>query len=174
MGDHEHADSLIDRIVQREGGFVNNPSDKGGATKYGITQGTLSAWRGVPVSVSDVERLTVPEASAIYLKRYITDPGLDCITDPELRELMVDFGVLSGPKRAIIGLQTALGITADGSFGPASRAALAAHKNPEALYYKVKCERLEQFIRILANPSQAVFATGWANRLDEFLRTSKT
>lgn len=167
MGDHEHADSLIDRIVQREGGFVNNPADKGGATKYGITQGTLAAWRGAPVTVADVERLTVAEASAIYLKRYITDPGLDGIKDPALRELMVDFGVLSGPKRAIMGLQKALGVTADGDFGPASRAALAAHTNPEALYYKVKCERLEQFVRILADPSQAIFATGWANRLDE-------
>lgn len=163
---------LIADIVRREGGFVNHPNDAGGATKYGITIGTLASWRGVPVSVDDVANLTVEEASAIYEKRYLKEPGLDLITDPELKALLVDFGVLSGPRRAVQGLQKALGFPdneCDGDFGPKSKAALAANSNSEALFYSVKCERLEQFVRILANPSQAVFANGWANRLDEFV-----
>ncbi len=162
---------LIADIVRREGGFVNDPNDAGGATKYGITIGTLASWRGAPVTVEDVRNLTVEEASAIYEKRYIKEPGLDTITDPALRALLVDFGVLSGPRRAVQGLQKALGFSdadCDGAFGPKSKAALAADSNPVALFYKVKCERLEQFIRILANPSQSGFANGWANRLDEF------
>lgn len=171
MSPEKSSQALIEGIVQREGGFVNNPNDRGGATKYGITIATLASWRGAPVSVEDVSNLTVAEAAAIYEKRYILDPGLDTVLDPQLRELLVDFGVLSGPKRAVIGLQKALGFPGaqcDGSFGPASRAAMAAVKNPEALFYKVKYERCEQLLRICANPSQAVFANGWANRLDHF------
>jgi lysozyme family protein len=165
------AQALIEGIVQREGGFVNNPNDAGGATKYGITIATLAAWRGSPVSVEDVRNLTVAEAAAIYEKRYIVDPGLDSVLDPQLRELLVDFGVLSGPKRAVMGLQKALGFSdaeCDGMFGPKSRAALAAVTNIKALFYAVKCERLEQLLRICANPTQSVFANGWANRLDHF------
>lgn len=171
MAPEKSSQALIEGIVQREGGFVDNPNDRGGPTKYGITIATLASWRGAPVSVDDVRYLTVAEAAAIYEKRYILDPGLDAVRDPELRELLVDFGVLSGPKRAVIGLQKALGFPdaqCDGLFGPASRAALAAAEKDPALYYKVKCERLEQLVRILANSSQSVFAIGWANRLDHF------
>lgn len=171
MAVEKSSHELIEGIVQREGGFVNNPNDNGGPTKYGITIATLASWRGVPVSVEDVRNLTVAEAAAIYEKRYILDPGLENVKDPALRELLVDFGVLSGPKRAVAGLQKALGFSdadCDGQFGPKSRAALAADTNPVALFYKVKCERLEQLLRILSNASQAVFANGWANRLDHF------
>lgn len=167
---------MIEDIVRREGGFVNNPNDRGGPTKYGITQATLASWRGRPVSVDDVANLSTAEAAAIYEKRYILDPGLEGIRDPKLRALVADFGVLSGPKRAVQGLQKALGFPdaeCDGYFGPKSRAALAANTNPEALFLGVKCERLEQFVRILANPTQAVFANGWANRIDEFVYKDK-
>lgn len=171
MAEEKSAQALIEGIVQREGGFVNNPNDYGGATKYGITIATLAAWRGRPVTVEDVRNLSVAEAAAIYEKRYILDPGLDTVLDAKLRELLVDFGVLSGPKRAVEGLQKALKfspVDCDGLFGPKSRAALKASINIEALYYRVKCERLEQLLRLCANPSQAVFAAGWANRLDHF------
>jgi len=42
------AANVIYDLIEREGGFSNHPADKGGPTKYGITQQTLSEWRGVP------------------------------------------------------------------------------------------------------------------------------
>ena len=66
-------------------------------------------------------------------------------------------------------LQTAIGVTADGGFGPISKAALAKITNMPALFYRLKAERYESLLRYIGrDPSQAVFAQGWANRLDGF------
>ena len=167
-------DAMIDRLLEREGGFVNHPADRGGATNWGITQGTLAAWRGVAVSAADVQVMGKDEARAIYRDRYFTKPGFDAIADPELQELLFDYAVNSGPGAAAKGLQTALqgmGLykgNIDGGFGPKSQAALAACNNIPELYYRTKCERYELFLRFIGrDPAQAVFATGWSNRMDE-------
>jgi lysozyme family protein len=166
------ADALIASLIRREGGFVDHAADRGGATKYGITIGTLRDWRRAPVSRDDVQNLTVEEATEIYRSRYFTASGFDQIEDPKLQELLFDFAVLSGVPRATQGLQEALGPaagTADGVMGPKTMAALKNYQDDRRiLFLRVKCERLEQFVRILSNPSQSVFAQGWANRLDEF------
>lgn len=165
---------MIDRLLEREGGFVNHPSDRGGATNHGITQGTLAAWRGSPVSVDQVRALSKDEARAIYKDRYFTKPGFDVVTDPELQELLFDYAVNSGPGAAAKSLQTALqgmGLYTgpiDGGIGPMTRQGLRACKNIPELYYRVKCERYELFLRFIGrDPAQAVFATGWSNRMDE-------
>ena len=46
--------TLIAELIQREGGYVDDPDDRGGPTKYGITLATLQAWRHTPVSAADV------------------------------------------------------------------------------------------------------------------------
>jgi lysozyme family protein len=167
-------DTMIDRLLEREGGFVNHAADRGGATNYGITQGTLAAWRGSPVSVSQVQALRKDEARAIYRERYFDGPGFGGIEDPELQELIFDYAVNSGPGAAAKSLQTALrdmGLykgAIDGGFGPLSQGALKACRNIPELYYRVKCERYELFLRFIGrDPAQAVFATGWSNRMDE-------
>jgi lysozyme family protein len=167
-------DQLIDRLIQREGGYVNHASDRGGPTNFGITQATLAAWRERPVSAADVQAMGKDEAKAIYRDRYFTRPGFDGVQDPELQELVFDFAVNSGPGAAAKGLQTALkdmGLyqgAIDGGFGPQSQAALRACRNIPELYYRLKCERFELFLRFIGrDPAQAVFATGWSNRMDE-------
>lgn len=167
-------DDLIDRLIQREGGYVNHPADAGGPTNFGITQGALAEWRGHAVSAADVQALTKEEAREIYKDRYFARPGFGAIEDPELQEFIFDFSVNSGPGAAAKGLQTALAGMGlykghiDGGFGPLSQAALKACQNVPELYYRTKCERYELFLRYIGHdPSQAVFATGWSNRLDE-------
>lgn len=162
-------DDLISRVIQREGGFVNNPADAGGATKYGITKATLTGWRKSYVSDSDVEAMTEEEARAIYRAVYFDRPGFGAITYPPLLEFLFDFGVNSGPAAATKALQAALGVDADGVFGPISRAALGRCTNLQALFYRLKCERYELLLRFIGrDPAQAQFAAGWANRLDQF------
>jgi lysozyme family protein len=162
-------DALIDRVIQREGGYVNNPNDAGGPTKYGITLATLHGWRHAPVSAADVKNLTTNEAILIYRSQYFTKPGLDAVKDPGIQEFLFDYGVNSGPGAAVRALQTALGVTADGDFGPASRAALDKINNQQALFYRLKCERYEMLLRFIgSSPGNAVFAIGWSNRLDQF------
>ncbi len=167
-------DDLIDRLIAREGGYVNHPSDNGGPTNFGITQAALSEYRGQSVSAFQVQAMTKDEARAIYKDRYFNKPGFGAIQDPELQEFIFDFAVNSGPGAAAKGLQTALrdmGLykgRIDGGFGPLSQAALKACNSIPELYYRTKCERFELFLRFIGHdPAQAVFATGWSNRMDE-------
>jgi len=164
---NQNIEALITDVIVREGGFVNHQADRGGPTNWGITQGTLAGWRKRPVSVADVQALSKDEARDIYRANYFR--GLEGVTDPGVLNLLFDYSVNSGPGRAVKALQTVLGVTADGAFGPKSVAALAAIKDQSKLYWPLVCERLDNFLRIIGrDPSQHVFAIGWANRMLEF------
>jgi len=91
-----------------EGGYVNAATDAGGPTKYGITHKTLAAYRGVPsVSAAEVKALTLTEAEAIYRKNYWVQSGGDQLPIG-LDYMAFDFGVNSGPNRAVKELQQVL------------------------------------------------------------------
>lgn len=167
-------DDLISRVIEREGSYVDDPADRGGPTKYGITMATLYAWRKAPVSARDVEQLTADEARRIYRANYFP-AGFERIPEPALLELVFDYGVNSGVGAAVRSLQTVLQRSGyydgriDGDFGPKSAAALAKVQNWTALFYAVKCERYELLLRYVgAAPAQARFAIGWSNRQDGF------
>lgn len=166
-------DDVIARVIVREGGYVNDPNDAGGPTKYGITLATLHAWRNTPVGASDVQALTVTEASAIYKARFFP-PGIEAINNPIVLEEIFDYGVNSGVGAVVKSLQTILqreGLytaAIDGDFGPKSQAAAAQVANMAALFYALKCERYELEMRYIGSvPSQAKYAIGWANRNDQ-------
>lgn len=164
-----NTDDLIDEIIRREGGFVDDASDRGGATKFGITQATLESWRGRPVSRSDVEAMTRDEAELIYRTRYIRTPNFDKISDPMLRGLIVDAGVNHGVSRAAKWLQKAAGVTQDGKVGPQTLEAVNSGF-PSQIYMRVLAERIRFYGRIISNDhTQAKFAAGWLNRATEFL-----
>lgn len=161
-------DSMLNDLIKREGGFSHLPADKGGATKFGITQGTLAFYRGHAVSVDDVKNITELEAKDIYRKLYYIIPHIDKLPEP-LNNLIFDFGVNSGPSRAIIALQESLGVTADGVLGPITIAATLA-ANLHDLINKVTKWRIMMFARIVKkDPSQLVFLSGWLSRALEFL-----
>jgi lysozyme family protein len=165
-------DDVIDDIIRREGGFVDNPSDRGGPTKFGITQATLAEWRGSPVTANDVEALTVDEARSIYRALYIDKPGLDALPEP-LRGLVVDTAVQSGGKTAVRLLQTALGGPAvDGILGPVTMAAIQ-YANPALLYRKMLAGRIRYLGEVITvRPANAEFAKGWMARVAEFLENA--
>jgi len=158
-------DALIDDIIKREGSFVNHPADKGGPTKFGITQATLANWLGRTASTDDVKNLTQEEAKRIYQARYVA-PFMQLVYPP-LIEQCVDAGVNHGVGQAIKLLQRALGkpIVADGIIGPQTLAAVekADGNALTALYIAV---RLELYATILQrDSSQLAFAAGWMNRM---------
>lgn len=164
-----HHLELIDDILRREGGFVDHPEDRGGPTKYGITQATLADWRGETVSAEDVRDLTEAEAREIYLRLYVRDPRFDRIQHPRLRHLVVDCGVHHGPARAARWLQRAAGVTADGAVGPITLQAVAQASGGE-LYRQVLARRTRVIGRLITRkPSQAAFAAGWAARTAELI-----
>ncbi len=77
---------IAEDIVAREGGFVNDPDDPGGATNHGVTIGTLRRLgidvnRDTRIDVADVKALTRADAVAIYVEHYYTRPGISSLPD---------------------------------------------------------------------------------------------
>lgn len=169
-------------IKRWEGGFVNHPADKGGATNMGITLGTLADWRGTDVSVDDVRNLTRAEADEIFRTRYYA--MCRCGEMPERLALVVyNCAVLSGPKTAIKFVQEAfndLGLTVDGKGlevdGVLGRLTMGAVQQTDAnVLADAFMDRQEKYLRSLNTFS--TFGAGWLNRmasLREFVNTLPT
>lgn len=126
---------MLDALLRREGGFVDHPDDRGGATNWGITQSVARAhgWTG---AMRDLPRRT---ALAIYRQRYWVQPRFDAVAalSGEVAEALLDTAVNMGPGVAVMMLQRVLNalnrqqrdwpdVLADRRVGPATLAALAA------------------------------------------------
>lgn len=170
-------DKMLDDLLEREGGFVNHPADKGGATNHGITIGALSNWRKKDVTVADVENLTVDEAKIIYSTTYYQEPRINELP-PRLQPVVFDIAVNSGRLRAGLILQRALNnwgwsCTIDGIIGSgtlkAAREAMANTHEGDALIDTI-CDLREAFYVALCEkkPSQQVFLKGWLERAESF------
>ena len=155
---------IIDDIIDREGGDIksNDPHDRGGRTQYGISE------KSNPAAWAD-DRVTREEAREIYERKYLKGPGFDLISNPRLRDIMVDFGVTSGPHLAILKLQEILKVTQDGILGPKTLLALEAQES-RRLINKIALERVKMAGRIVKkDPSQLKWLGGWINRFSEFI-----
>lgn len=170
MTDKKAISEYIERVLDREGGYVDHPDDRGGPTNYGITQNTLSSWRGQPVSTEDVKLLSKSEASKIYRTRYWNAPGFGSLALPDLlAEAVFDTAVNSGPSRAVRMLQRCVGVSDDGIIGPVTAQAIqSAH--PARLTARYLAHRGLFYGEIIGrDSSQRSFRNGWANRLAEFI-----
>lgn len=121
-------------IVAREGGWVKDPDDPGGATNYGVTLTTLRRLgldldRDGTITEADLRRLTPDQAARIFLDHYYTAPGLETLPEP-LQPAVFDMYVNSGTNavRILQRLLNQMGhdLQADGILGPQTRA--AAHQ----------------------------------------------
>jgi lysozyme family protein len=148
-------------ILASEGGFVDDPHDSGGATNLGITRATLSGWLGRTASIADVEALTPAAAAPIYQARY-WNPSHACDCPAGVDLMVFDEAVNQGVGRAIASLQVALGITADGAFGAATKATLAA-ADPTSLIRAIAANREAHY---RAMPTFPRFGRGWLARLE--------
>lgn len=168
--------AIVDHILKSEGWpkYGNDPNDRGGPTKGGITLGTLQDFRGRAVGVEELQNLTEAEAREIYEWRYIVTPKFDQIADDLLRLQVVDAGVLSGPGRAVQWLQEAAGVAIDAALGPRTLAAVAAQP-AHAVALRFAAARIAGLARIVSrDPSQSKFVLGWMNRATSFLTHEAT
>lgn len=160
---------IIDRTIQREGGFVNHPSDPGGATNMGITRGTLSRFLGREASVDDVRELSHDGAREIYQKFYMTLPRFDEIEHEWLREICFDAGVLFGPGRAARWLQQAADVGVDGVIGPVTLGKVNA-MDARRLGLEVIAHWLRRHgDRVQRGASSPAFIGGWVRRASAHL-----
>jgi lysozyme family protein len=147
-------------MLKSEGGFVNHPSDPGGMTNLGVTKATWENWVGRESDEAEMRGLTPEKVEPLYKKKY-----WDAVRGDELPMgldyLMFDFAVNAGAGRAIKTLQTAVGVTPDGGFGPMTMAAVQA-VDPVELIERFS-QAKEDFYRSLN--TFATFGKGWLNRV---------
>ena len=143
------------RLINSEGGYVNDPADPGGETKFGISK------RSYPNV--DIATLTLEQAKAIYMRDFWAPLG---DADGAVKFQVFDFAVNSGIQTAIRKLQSAIGVADDGHWGAVSAAKLATMNRPSVLML-FAAERLD-FMRRLSTWPQ--FGNGWAGRIANDLR----
>lgn len=158
-------ESALGFVLGWEGGYVNDPDDRGGPTNHGVTQRTFNYYRnkkGLPPK--SVKKITVGEVKDLYRTQYWNRVKGDKL--PESLALTVfDFAVNSGPVRAIKHMQTCLKVTADGAIGPKT---LDAVNKTKDIYHLCNCiiDRREYFLRSIATGKRAKFLNGWLNRIN--------
>jgi lysozyme family protein len=153
-------------VLKWEGGNDDDPVDRGGRTSRGITQREYNAWRIEHGLVGrDVWTASDAEVKQIYHDEYWM-PEADGMA-AGVDYLFFDLKVTSGPNRAIVTLQRALGVGDDGRIGPITRTALAA-ADPATLVHNY-CEVKRQYYRdiVKSNPKQIKFLKGWINRAND-------
>lgn len=168
-------DEMLDEVLKSEGGFVNHPDDRGGATNMGITQATLGKFLGREATVEDVQEMTEETAREIYKHSFYSGPKIDRLPE-DIQSVVFDAAVNSGPGRSIKWVQQELNaqgygpLSEDGALGPKSiqAAATACEEKGGGEIARALVERRRQFLHnlIAQNPSQKVFEKGWMARLD--------
>lgn len=185
MKERTDVDRLIEALIEREGGYVDHPADRGGPTCFGITEAVarMQGYRG------PMRQLPREEAAAIYRRLYWLRPGFNEIAkrSPCVAAELFDTGANMGPAVAVTFLQRALtalncngkdypDLVPDGRIGAATLAALDAFlatrgKNlgETVLMRAIEALQGERYLRLAERrPANEAFLYGWlANRIGE-------
>ncbi|OYU37657.1 MAG: peptidoglycan-binding protein [Pseudorhodobacter sp. PARRP1] len=178
---------LAAAIVAREGGFVNDPDDPGGATKYGVTLNTMrrlgiDVTRDSRIDLADVRALTMAQAVDIYVEHYYRRTGVAALPEalqPSVFDMYVNAG--ANAVKVLQRLLTSMGFPcdADGQIGPQTiRAAqMAAEAAPSHIADAYGIARRNYYYALAdARPASRKFARrrdggkgGWITRAEEFI-----
>lgn len=179
--------ALAEDIVAREGGFVNDPADPGGATNHGVTLATLrrlglDVTRDSRIDTADVRALTSAQAVDIYMENYYRRPGVAAL--PELVQASVfDMYVNAGANavKVLQRLLTEMGFPCDpdGVIGPQTigAAQMAARAAPDYLADAYGIARRNYYYALAdLRPASRKYARrrdggkgGWITRAEEFI-----
>lgn len=130
-------------VLPIEGGYVNDPDDKGCATNKGITQSTYNNWlKSKGMTVKDVKNITVAEVKEIYYKNYWLAAKCDKMTE----------------KFAIVCFDTAVNM----GVGQVTEFLKAAKWSNTEAFYLARIRKYNEFAR---NKTQAKYLHGWLNRV---------
>jgi lysozyme family protein len=178
---------IAEEIVAREGGYVNDPDDPGGATNFGVTIHTmrrlgLDLNHDGRITSSDVRRLTQAQAIEIFLEHYFERP-LIAELPKGLQASVFDMYVNAGSNAVKIlqRLMVEMGyaVTVDGALGPQSIAAVRAAHNasPDHLVDAYGIARRNYYFRLADRRvasrkyarTRAGGKGGWIKRAEEFM-----
>lgn len=169
MTDQEVRALILDVIEDEGEEYTNRPDDRGGPTKFGITQRTLARYRKRPVTPADVAALTKNDAVAIYTALFVEPYNLGRFRERRVAELLYDLVVNHGPSGIGPIFQRALGVAEDGVVGPRTIAAADALTVDQFERRYVKARVLYYARIVKADPSQVSYIVGWMNRVTDFL-----
>lgn len=161
------------KLLTFEGGYVNNPVDRGGPTKFGVILKTWQEYgydkdKDGDIDIEDLKVITTSDAKAIAKKIFWDYFRADDIKNQSIAEMIVDWGYNSGRVTVARRIQRILGVTVDGVIGPKTLAAIN-QANQSKLFESIKKDRkefIEHLVRI--NPDQQIFYKGWMNRINKF------
>lgn len=149
----------VAKTLVHEGGFVDNPNDPGGATKYGITPADMPG--------TQIRDITTAQAVAYYSENYWKE-FYSQIVDQLLAEKLFDMGVLFGVKTAVKLLQITLvnkvSLVTDGEFGPGTLSAVNQNANLLPAYRTILINHCMSVVN--SRPETSVFVRGWVNRIN--------
>lgn len=149
-------DAYFSQVVVAEGGYVNDPDDPGGETKYGISK---RAYPG-----ENIKDMTLERAKEIYRRDYWGPAGCDTVPDP-VKLPLFDMAVNAGVKGAVVALQWAVGAVPDGILGPATIQSITS-MSPARLVARLCAHRLELMVNL---PTWPKFGKGWTMRVVKLL-----
>jgi lysozyme family protein len=175
------------QIVAREGGYVDDPDDPGGATQYGVTLATLRRLGhdldgDGRVTPADLRKLSRDQAAAIFVEHYFRRPRIDALPEavqPSVFDMYVNAG--ANAVRVLQRLLGAMGqrVADDGVIGPATIAAAAAAQAaaPDHLADAYGIARRNYYYALAdARPASRKYARrrdggkgGWIRRAEEFI-----
>lgn len=176
----------VDALISREGGYSDHPADRGGPTRWGVTEQVARAFG----YAGDMRALPRDTAVKIYVQRYWSAPGFDRLAEryPRLANELFDIGVNMGVGVAGRFLQRCLNafnqegahyadVTADGAIGALTLHALDLYRQRrgeeggEVLLEAVRSLRGARYIEISeSRPKNEAFTYGWFRRMVEMLR----
>ena len=184
MNDGLNVDGLVEALIDREGGYVDNPADKGGPTCFGITEAVARA-NGYCGAMHQLSR---EEAAAIYKRLYWVRPRFDDIAarNARIAAELFDTGANMGPAVAVTFLQRALtalnrggkdypDLVPDGRIGEQTLTSLdtflklRGSSGETVLLRALEALQGERYLRLAERrPANEAFLYGWlANRIGE-------
>ena len=178
---------IAEEIVDREGGFVNDPDDSGGATNHGVTIGTLrrlglDLTGDGAVDVADVRALSREQAVEIFITHYYVRPRIGDMPgalQPPLFDMYVNAGANAVKILQRLLREMGYPVAVDGVIGPQTIGAAqdAARPDPQALRDAYGVARRNYYFRLAdRRPASRKFARtragdkgGWIKRAEAFL-----
>ena len=152
-------DRAFQVTVGVEGGYVNDPADPGGETRYGISK------RAHPDI--DIKALTLEQAQAIYKRDYWQAASCERMP-PKIAIAVFDAAVHHGPKTAVKLLQRALRVADDGEYGRITHGTLQSRDTNETLDLLLA----QRAIYLTTCPAWPTYKLGWLKRLFNLARSN--
>lgn len=168
-------------ILKHEGGFVDHPADKGGATNKGITFATWKKYAKEDVNIEptldNLKAITDEQATTIYRKRYWEPKGFCKVEDERVGLMVYDWTITSGRAgkqvQKLLKEEFEQDVKADGSIGSKTIEALNNVHDQDKLLTRIAEIRKQYYTDLTFTDgkknSQDVFLKGWLNRVDDCL-----